>query len=233
MRLLRLAFCVVLLSGSFAARAKDWQEGKNYFVIEPARFGWMPSPGKVEVTEVFSYACPACNAFYPYADKLKASLPPQATMTYLPASFIPQEDWPMFQRAWCTAHALGIAEQTHDTIFRAVWATGQLATMNPSTRKLMVPLPTIKDAAHYYSQIADVSEPAFLAAAQSFTVNSLMRKADHLVMAWKVSGTPTIVIDGKYRMTASSAGGVEDLLALVDYLVKQEIAARAASTSGQ
>jgi protein dithiol oxidoreductase (disulfide-forming) len=43
-----------------------WVEGKNYFVIEPAQ----PTshPGKIEVTEVFSYACPACNGFHTTAD---------------------------------------------------------------------------------------------------------------------------------------------------------------------
>ena len=38
-----------------------WIEGKHYFRIDPPQ----PTshPGKIEVTEVFSYGCPACNAF--------------------------------------------------------------------------------------------------------------------------------------------------------------------------
>ena len=75
----RLALLVLLFSCSMAVHAAKWEEGVNYFVIEPAQFTWMPSPGKVEVTEVFSYACPACNAFYPIAERLKASLPDGAT----------------------------------------------------------------------------------------------------------------------------------------------------------
>ncbi|HXD37744.1 MAG TPA: thiol:disulfide interchange protein DsbA/DsbL, partial [Rhodanobacter sp.] len=50
-----------------------WVEGKNYFLIEPAQP--TSQPGKVEVTEVFSYGCPACNAFHSTANQIAASLP--------------------------------------------------------------------------------------------------------------------------------------------------------------
>lgn len=221
----RLALMAVILSCSLAAHAAKWEEGTNYFVIQNSnQFRWMPEPGKVEVTEVFSYACPACNAFYPYADKLKASLPSQAVMTYLPASFIPQEDWPMFQQAWCTAHTLGIAKQAHDDIFKAVWQSGQLATTDPVTRRLVEKMPTIEDAAKVYNKLTGVPVQKFVDTAHSFTVNSLQKRADKLVMAWKVSGTPTIVIDGKYRLSPSSAGGAEQVIELTNWLVKKQIA---------
>lgn len=227
----RLTLMAVILSCSIAAHAANWQEGVNYFLIQPAQYHWMPKPGKVEVTEVFSYACPACNAFWRTADKLKASLPPQAIMTYLPASFIPQEDWPMFQQAWCTAHTLGIARQTHDDMFKAVWNTGQLATEDPATHQLRQHLPTIQDAAKYYHQLTNVPVQKFLDTANSFTVNTLQNRANKLVMAWQVSGTPTIVIDGKYRVTVASAGGRQQIIELVDYLVKKEAAAMKTAAS--
>src|SRR4051812_12218248 len=91
------------------ASAQTWTEGKNYFLIEPRQATSLEA-GKIEVTEVFSYGCPACNAFSATADKLKASLPPNAQLTYLPASFIPTEGWPMFQRAYFAAKALNIAD---------------------------------------------------------------------------------------------------------------------------
>jgi len=53
-------------------------------------------PGTVEVIEVFSYACPACNSFRPLLDGLKASLP-KVKLAYVAASFRPDEDWLVFQ----------------------------------------------------------------------------------------------------------------------------------------
>ncbi len=67
-----------------AAGARTWTEGVNYFLISPAHPPSLPA-GKVEVTEVFSYACPACNIFVTTMHKLKASLPPNAVLDYLPA----------------------------------------------------------------------------------------------------------------------------------------------------
>ena len=64
-------------------------------------------------------------------NKLKASLPSDTVMNYLHASFIPQEAWPMFQQAWLTAKALGIAEGTHDMMFAAIWETSEIPLLDP------------------------------------------------------------------------------------------------------
>src|ERR1700758_416182 len=95
-----------------AGAAPVWTEGHDYFVIFQPQPTSAP-PGKVEVLEVFSYGCPACNAFQPTLQLLKKSLPAQAQLDYLPAAFNTAEDWPMFQRAFFAAQALGIAERTH------------------------------------------------------------------------------------------------------------------------
>ncbi len=79
------------------------------------------------MTEVFSYGCPACNFAYPCVDKIKKNLPANALMNYVPAAFNANEDWPMFQRAYFAAQALGIADKTHDAMFDAVWKEGSLA----------------------------------------------------------------------------------------------------------
>jgi len=133
-----------VLSGTFggasaasaaSATAPDspkWVEGRNYFLIVPARPTGLPA-GKVQVTEVFSYACPACNQFQPAMRKLERSVPPNAVISFLPASFNPAEDWPMFQLAYVTAQMLGIADKAHDAMFEAVWVTGELSTNDPST----------------------------------------------------------------------------------------------------
>ena len=52
------------------------------------------APGKVEVMEVFSYGCPACNHFQPTMKKIKAALPANAQLVYLPASWNAAENWP-------------------------------------------------------------------------------------------------------------------------------------------
>jgi thiol:disulfide interchange protein DsbA len=169
--------------------------------------------------EVFSYACPFCDKFQPVMHKLEHSLPRNAEIVFLPASFNPSEDWPMFQRAYFTAQSLGIAKRTHQAIYDAVWKSGELAIEDQATNRLKNPLPSIQDAARTYSHLTGVSEQAFITAAQSFGVETQMREADAQIEAMQIPGTPCIVVAGKYRVNMESLGTPEDVIPLVKYLV--------------
>ncbi|MGA9421192.1 MAG: thiol:disulfide interchange protein DsbA/DsbL [Rhodanobacteraceae bacterium] len=217
-------FCVLLFGFAFAlvAHAADepWKVGKNYFMVEPAQ----PTGDKIEVLEVFSYACPACDQFHSIADKIKSDLPANAEMRYLPASFRSDEDWPVFQRAFFTAQALGLTDQSHDALFDAVWTNGTLKTTDPVTHQLVNPLPTIEDIANFFSRFG-VKPADFVATANSFAVNTKMKQADAKIKACGVDSTPTLIINGKYRLTGQSAGGWDKVEPLVRYLIAKEGAA--------
>jgi thiol:disulfide interchange protein DsbA len=204
--------------------AQTWTQGRNYVLLTPAQPTQVPA-GKVEVMEVFSYACPACNGFQPVVEQLKRSLPPNAQMVFLPAAFNPSEDWPMFQRAYFAAQSLGIAERTHQGMFDAVWMTGELAVSDPATHRLRSPQPSIEDAARCYQRMTGVKPEVFLTAAQSFAVDVKIRAANAQIAAMQVPSTPCIVVNGKYRVILDSLSGADDLIDLVRYLVARESAA--------
>jgi protein dithiol oxidoreductase (disulfide-forming) len=216
-----VALIVLMTLWSNATWGAQWVEGQQYFLIVPSQPTSVPR-GKVEVTEVFSYGCPACNQFVPIMHKLTATLPANAIVSYLPASFNPSEDWPMLQRAYITAQVLGVADKAHDAVFDAIWNTGELAIIDPSTRRIKDRLPTIEDAAKFYNRSAGVSVQRFIDTAKSFTVDTKMRQADEMMMRYRVSSTPTIIVNGKYRLDAGSAGGYNELIELVKWLVNKE-----------
>jgi thiol:disulfide interchange protein DsbA len=201
--------------------AEVWTEGVNYFLIQPARAPSVPA-GKIEVTEVFSYACPACNIFQPTMLKLKRVMPANVVVDYLPAAFNTAEDWPMFQLAYVTAQVLGVDQQTHDAMFDAVWKGGDLSISDPSTRALKSRMPSIEDAAKFYNQHAGVPVEKFVAASKSFSADLKVRTDEDLIMAYKVDRTPTIIVNGKYRLHVESAGGTDQVIELVKYLVAKE-----------
>jgi protein dithiol oxidoreductase (disulfide-forming) len=213
-----------LMAASAARAAPSWTEGRQYFRVDSARHTSVP-PGVVEVLEVFSYGCPACNLFNPVARQLAAGLPKNAKYVYSPASFNAAEDWPMFQRAYLTAQVLGIADKTHDAMFAAIWKTGELAVSDPATHRLKNPLPSIEDAARFYNRQTGVAVDKFVATAKSFTVDVKMKAADELALAYHVDSTPTLIVNGKYRLTPDSAGGYNEVVELVKYLVAKESAA--------
>ena len=221
--LVAMALCAVV-PVAFAAGGDDasWIAGTNYVVLSPPQ-PTSVAPGKVEVTEVFSYACPACNGFYPTVDKLRASLPAYAVLDYVPAGFIPTEDWPVFQRAYYTALQLGLVNpRTHDAMFNAVWKTGELAVVDLRTDRLRQPPPNIQDIAAFYAKQTHVSADKFVAASMSFAVDTRIRQANQYIEDCQVDQTPTIIVNGRYRLTPSTAGGYEQVIQLVRYLVERE-----------
>ncbi|MFL6576490.1 MAG: thiol:disulfide interchange protein DsbA/DsbL [Povalibacter sp.] len=213
---------LVLLAFIAPSHADErWVEGKNYFRIQPAQPTTVP-PGKVEVTEVLSYGCPACYRFLPIIEQMKKQLPPQAQLTFVHASFNAAEQWPMFQRAFYTAQQLNILDKTHEAMFKAVWGhNGELAVSDANNR-IKSPPPTIEDAAKFYAKTAGIDASKFLAASKSFGVDMNIRRAETFMKACQVDQTPTIIVNGKYRLQVTSAGGVNELLELVNYLVQKE-----------
>ena len=202
-----------------------WVEGKNYFTIEPAQPTGIPD--KIVVTEAFSYACPACNAFHTTADQLAQSLPSNAVMTYLPVSFRPDENFPLFQRAYFAAKALGVADKTYDAMFDAIWKSGELASDDLTTGrpKPQSAWPTIDDVAKFYAKYG-VDPKEFVAVANSFSINTQMKRADDMVKAYGVDATPTIIVNGKYRFTPGDAGGYSQSLELTKWLIAKEAAGK-------
>ncbi len=187
-----------------AKEATAWEVGKNYFVVDPPQA--TATGDKIEVLEVFSYACPHCAHFQPYAEQLKAALPAYATFAYMPAIFNAQ--WEPFARAFYTAQSLGVLDATHQALFDTL-------------HRDHVALRSIDDLAGFYAQHG-VDKSKFLATSGSFEIESKLSRAQQIVKADGVDGTPSIVVNGKYRVTAQSAGGYPQLIELVGYLVKQE-----------
>lgn len=191
-----------------AADSAKWVEGKNYQVISPAVA--THSGDKVEVVEVFSYACPHCAHFQPYAEKIKAGLPEGAVYVYKPAVF--SQQWEPYARGYLAAKAMGIAAESHQALFDALHRD----------RK---PIRTLADLGKFYSQFG-VDAGEFVSTAESFVITSQLQQDVTWEREARVAGTPTIIIDGKYRLESSEAGGNEQMVKLTEYLVRKELAAR-------
>jgi thiol:disulfide interchange protein DsbA len=215
------ALLLGLAFATLAPAADDaFEAGKNWFPVEPVQP--TANPDKIEIVEVFSYACPACNMFQPTMQKLKAALPANAELIYLPASFRPDEDWPVFQRAFYTAQALGILDKAHDAMFDAVWKDeGTLRISDATTHRPVKPMPTIENVATFFSKFGVKAEDV-IGTASSFAINTKMKRADAMLKAYGVDSTPTLIVNGKYRLSVQSAGGVDKVVPLVKFLIAKE-----------
>ena len=190
-------------------RAEDtWEAGKNYFVIEPAQA--TTTGDKIEVVEVFSYACPHCNEVAPMVEDMVKRLPANAEFVKIPAQF-GFEAWKTYARGFYTAQALGILDKSHAEVFRAIYID----------RKLDSRSPTFASLAEFYSKYG-VSAEDFTATSHSFAIETKLKRNDALIKAYGVDGTPEFVVNGKYRISGASAGGYEKIEPLVRYLIAKE-----------
>ena len=192
--------------GANAAAGKQWVAGSDYAVIQP------PVPtstgDKIEVVEVFSYACPHCAHFQPYADELKSKLPANAQFVLVPAIFNAQ--WEPFARAFYTAQSLGLLDKTHQAVFDAL-------------HRDHLPITSIDALANFYAGHG-ANAGNFLSTANSFVIDAKMSHGTELVRSYGVEATPTLIVNGKYRVSANSQRsiGFPEMVQISLYLVQQE-----------
>ncbi|MBS0216968.1 MAG: thiol:disulfide interchange protein DsbA/DsbL [Proteobacteria bacterium] len=189
-------------------------EGKDYVLVangQPFESG----DGKIEVVEVFNYVCPACAAFEPQFGPWAKSLPSDVRVVHVPALF--GRMWDDYARAYYAADALGVVERTHQPLYDEIHIKQVLKGERGNDGMDAI-------AAFYGRQGVDVAQ--FKAAASSFAVEGKLAKAKQYIQAEGVDGTPTMIVDGKYRITGPEGSTRADQLKIADKLIAQERAAR-------
>jgi thiol:disulfide interchange protein DsbA len=224
--LIALFSTALLTVAGSATQAATYVAGKHYAVLPQAQRTTVPA-GKVEVMEVFSYGCPACNHFRPAMKQLKTALPANAQLVFLPASWNTAENWPLFQRAFITAQSLGVSEKAHEAMFDAIWTTGELGIIDNNSQRIKSRLPSIEDTARFYQRVTGVKAADFVNASKSFSVDLKMRQADTQIAAMQVSATPTLVVAGKYRVNNDAFKTDDEIIDVVKFLVAKETPAAA------
>lgn len=81
---------------------------------------------------------------------------------------------------------------------------------------------SLDEIADFYVQFG-ADKQKFLSTAQSFAVDGRIRRDEQLVRDVGITGTPSMVVAGKYRVSGSSAlPSFDALLDVVNYLVEME-----------
>ena len=188
-----------------AAAAPAYQEGTHYarlpVPVDTER------PDRIEVVEAFSYACVHCYRLDPILEDWVGKLPEDVSFVRVPAIF--NQNWAQFARLFYAAEALGVQEQVHAPIFDATHRRG-LDLRNPES------------AAELFEREAGVSPEDFRKALESFGVHNRLRQADAKGRAYRLTGVPSLIVNGKYRIETEMASTQADMLKIADFLIAQE-----------
>lgn len=207
----RLLILAALLCSAPQLAAQDFQPGRDYFPIEPAQP--TASGDKIEVVEVFGYSCVHCANAAPAIAQWRKGLAPDVQLSFMPAVF--GGIWEIYARVFYAAETMGVMERTHERLFEVLHTERR-------------PIGTLDDIAAFYAEYG-VSKEQFLATLESFPVGAKVANAQRQVPAWQVEATPTIVVNGKYRVLSPGGDdGYQKMLQVVDFLVAKERAAKQA-----
>jgi len=206
----RLLLPVVMLCASVTAAAQNdqaWQEGTHYDVITPVIR--TANPDKIEVAEFFWYGCGHCYTFEPLIGQWKKTLAEDVDFRGSPAIWNKQME--LHARAYYAAEVLGVLETMNLVVFQAMNVDRKRLGSEEEIAKLF--------AAH------GVDEAEFSKAFNSFGVSSQIRQAEARARAAKITGTPEMMVNGKYRISTRKAGNQANMLKIADFLVAKERAA--------
>jgi thiol:disulfide interchange protein DsbA len=178
-------------------------ENKDYTrLTAPQQQG---TPGKVEVLEFFSYACPHCASFEPVLHAWSRQLPPEIALRRVPVPFLAAAE--LLQRTYYALETSAMLETVHPKIFTALHVEKQRPT-------------TPEDMAQIVAK-AGGDAGKYLAAYKSFGVAGAVAKAKRLATDYSIQAVPSLAVGGRFITSPSQAGSSERALAVVETLAKQ------------
>ena len=158
---------------------------------------------RIEVVEFFWYGCPHCNNLQPSLESWLKLKPADVELRRVPAVF--RESWIPHARLYYTLEALGELPRLHQSVYRAIHFEKESLTTASTSGDWAV---------------RQGVEPArWLAAYNSPEVERKVQESRNLTKAYAVSGTPSLVVDGRYLTSSSMAESMPGVITILDGLI--------------
>jgi thiol:disulfide interchange protein DsbA len=205
-KFLKISSLLALLIINSAAIAADGHNhpkgGQGYTNLDSAVPRQIENDARHEVVELFWYGCSHCYDFEPHLKKWKQDKAQDVNFVRVPAIF--NAAWEQHARAYYALELMGKLEQGHELLFSGIHEQGR------SLRDL--------DSMARFLAANDIDEAKFRESFASFAVETKISRAKQLVRQYQITGVPAVIVDGKYKTSASEAGGYEQLVEVINEL---------------
>jgi thiol:disulfide interchange protein DsbA len=174
-----LIAAALFVSGSAFAAA---ELGRDYKMLNP------PQPAdskKIEVLEFFFYGCSHCFHLHTPLTAWEKTKPKDVELTFVPTIF--RDSMEPMARTMYALESMGELNKLHDALYQA-WNVDKIELFDEASIGDFV-------AKH------GVNREKFSAAYNSFSMQSQVVRAKQMVRSYRINGTPTLVVDGKYVIT--------------------------------
>lgn len=204
-----LMVAVAGLGLSVAVNAQELVEGQHYELLE-SPVETHVEDGQIEVTEVFWFGCPHCYRLQTPVNAWYETLEDDVSVEHMPATM--GGDWNTHATAFYAAESLGIEDELHADFFNAIHQEGRSLTETD-------------EIAAFFANYG-VSEEEAKQALTDFNVRSDVNKANSRMREMRLMGVPALVIDGRFVVTPSTAGSLDNMPKIAQALVEQVRAER-------
>lgn len=183
---------------------KNANGAPKYIELKPAQP--TQTGNKIEVVEVFWYGCPHCYSFEPFLEEWLKTKPEDVQLVRLPG--VLNQGWIPHAKAYYTAEKLGMLDKTHRSLFDTIHKAKKQVFTDEQIRDFFV--------SH------GISAEEFTRTYNSKEVEAKIRQAYFLARDYKLTGVPSLVINGKYVTSPSHAGSTEEAINVVNALIEKE-----------
>ncbi|GAA4889739.1 thiol:disulfide interchange protein DsbA/DsbL [Ferrimonas pelagia] len=197
-KLLSIAFALAL--APLSVFAADFKEGEHYTTFNQA-----PSNGTPQVTEFFSFYCPACYSFEnTFVGPIKDGLAQGVKFEQYHVDFMGGPMGTEMSRALAVAKVLKVDDRIKQAMFSAIHDANRTFA-------------TARDVKQLFADNG-VSEVDYDKAAASFMVNSQMKLWKRAQIDSGVRGVPALMVNNKYLVDTNSVDSLDELHGLLNYL---------------
>jgi thiol:disulfide interchange protein DsbA len=199
---------IALSAMSFTVRAQPYEDGTHYRTLDPPRP--VADGAKVEVIEFFYYGCPVCYETQPPLTRWLAQHSGDVTLVRVPA--VSNEAWANFARTFYALEAVGELSRLHWPLYDNHHFDGR----------------RLDEEAKLLEWLGSngVDAAQFRAIRNSDAVKAKVADAKKMLGAYGIKRVPSFVVGGKYLTSAQAAGGVPEMMKVIDYLVGRVKAGR-------
>lgn len=194
----------VFISGlAVAQQSLPLRANVDYRVIDPQPVSIAAS---VEVIDFFWYGCPHCNNLQPLLEHWISRQSSDVTVRRIPA--ILRDSWAPHARIYYTLEALGEAGRLHQRVYDG-YHVEKLAMSKP-------------DIMSEWAVRQGITRERWDEAYNSTAVQLKVEEATKLTRTYKITGTPSLVVQGRYLTSGSMAESLEGIITNLDQLVRRE-----------
>ena len=202
---------LALFAACFAAEAQPLSApvpGRDFQELSPPRP--VSTGERIEVIEFFYYGCPVCYEAQPHIARWLMRTGPGVALLRVPAVFTESSE--SFARTFYALGAMNHIARLHWPVYDNHHFDGRA-------------LHEEKNVAAWVASNG-VDGPRFSELWRSDEVKAQVAAAKGALATYDIKGVPSFVIDGRYVTSARMAGGVKEVMQVVEHLVARAAADR-------